>query len=279
MARIATGPVSWRAFASVTSQSLEQEQIRGAGISGPYSLGGAAIPGTEQIVVEMRDRENPQRVLTRQVLVRFIDYQIDYQAGTLLFKRPVPAADAADNPVFLMVTYEGRGGGDQRLVGGVRASLDAVGWSGLHVDSLRLGVTAIHADEPGGAFDMTGVDVRLLRFAGFDLGGEVSYSHAPDSSGFATSLTGSVDLLGGAAKLSASWMKIGDGFGNPSNVALRGGTEEFKAGGTFQVGSTTLRAQHDFMASRSQAVSRRRTEAPQDRGDSDPRQLRKRRRR
>jgi uncharacterized repeat protein (TIGR01451 family) len=259
MARIATGPVSWRAFASVTSQSLEQEQIRGAGISGPYSLGGAAIPGTEQIVVEMRDRENPQRVLTRQVLVRFIDYQIDYQAGTLLFKRPVPAADAADNPVFLMVTYEGRGGGDQRLVGGVRASLDAVGWSGLHVDSLRLGVTAIHADEPGGAFDMTGVDVRLLRFAGFDLGGEVSYSHAPDSSGFATSLTGSVDLLGGAAKLSASWMKIGDGFGNPSNVALRGGTEEFKAGGTFQVGSTTLRAQHDFMASRSQAVSRRRT--------------------
>ncbi len=259
MARIATGPVSWRAFASVTSQSLEQEQIRGAGISGPYALGGAAIPGTEQIVVEMRDRENPQRVLTRQVLVRFIDYQIDYQAGTLLFKRPVPAADATHNPVFLMVTYEGRGGGDQRLVGGVRASLDALGWSGLHVDSLRLGVTAIHADEAGGAFDMTGVDVRLLRFNGFDLGGEVSYSHAPDSSGVATSLTGSVDLLGGAAKLSASWMRIGNGFGNPSNVALRGGTEEFKAGGTFRVGSTTLRAQHDFMASRSQDVSRRRT--------------------
>jgi uncharacterized repeat protein (TIGR01451 family) len=263
MAQITTGPVAWLGFASVTSQSLRQEQIRGAGISGPYALSGAAIPTSEQIVVETRDRENPQRVVTRQALVRFVDYQIDYDTGTLLFKRPVPAADENENPVFLMVTYEGQGGGDSRLVGGLRASVSALPRSGLGLglDSLRLGLTAIHADEPTGAFNLTGVDVRLLKTKTLDLGGELSYSHTPDSSGVATSLTGSADLLQGALQLSAAWMKIGDGFGNPSNIALRAGTEEFKAGGSYRLGATgtTIRAQHEYFGSAAQAVSRRRT--------------------
>jgi uncharacterized repeat protein (TIGR01451 family) len=263
MAQITTGPVAWRGFASVTSQSLQQEQIRGAGISGPYALGGAAIPTSEQIVVETRDRENPQRVVTRQALVRFVDYQIDYETGTLLFKRPVPAADASENPVFLVVTYEGRGGGDDRLVGGLRASVNTLPRNGLGLglDSLRLGVSAIHADEATGAFNLTGVDVRLLKTKALDLGGELSYSHTPDSSGVATSLTGSADLLQGALHLSAAWMRIGDGFGNPSNIALRAGTEEFKAGGSYRLGTTgtTIRAQHEYFGSTAQAVNRRRT--------------------
>ncbi len=262
MAQITTGPVAWRGFASLTSQSLRQEQIRGAGVSGPYALGGAAIPTSEQIVVETRDRENPQRVVTRQGLVRFVDYQIDYETGTLLFKRPVPAADENENPVFLVVTYEGRGGGASRLVGGLRASVSALPRSGLGgLDSLRLGVSAIHADEPTGAFNLTGVDVRLLKTKALDLGAELSYSHAPDSSGLATSLTGSADLFQGALHLSAAWMKIGDGFGNPSNIALRAGTAELKAGGSYRFAATgtTFRAQHEYFSSASQAVSRRRT--------------------
>jgi uncharacterized repeat protein (TIGR01451 family) len=263
MAQITTGPVAWRGFASVTSQSLRQEQIRGAGVSGPYALGGAAIPSSEQIVVETRDRENPERVVTRQALVRFVDYQIDYETGALLLKRPVPAADEHENPVFLVVTYERRGGGSGRLVGGLRASLNALPPSGggAGLDSLRIGVSAIHADEPTGAFDLTGVDVRLLKTAALDLGGELSYSHTPDSSGVATSLTGSAALFQGALNLSAAWMRIGEGFGNPSNIALRAGSEELKAGASFRLDATgsTLRAQHEYFGSASQGVSRRRT--------------------
>jgi uncharacterized repeat protein (TIGR01451 family) len=263
MAQITTGPVAWRGFASVTSQSLRQEQIRGAGISGPYALSGAAIPTSEQIVVETRDRENPQRVVTRQGLVRFVDYQIDYATGTLLFKRPVPAADENENPVFLVVTYEGQGGGASRLVGGLRASVSALPRSGVGfgLDSLRVGVSAIHAADSTGAFNLTGIDVRLLKNAAFDLGGELSYSHTPDSSGIATSLTGSVDLLDGALRLAGAWMRIGDGFGNPSNVALRAGTEELKAGASYRLGftGTTIRAQHEYFGSTAQDVSRQRT--------------------
>ncbi|HSH74950.1 MAG TPA: hypothetical protein VLA09_04685, partial [Longimicrobiales bacterium] len=126
MAQVTTGPVSWRSFGTVTDQSLQQVQIRGAGVSGPYQLGANVSPSTEQIVIETRDRENAQRVVSRQVLVRYVDYEIDYETGTLLFKQPVPATDLAENPVFLVVTYEASAGGEQRLVGGMRAAIDAM---------------------------------------------------------------------------------------------------------------------------------------------------------
>src|SRR2546422_7400699 len=37
-AHVTTGAVTWSGFGSLTSQSLRQLQIRGAGISGPYQL-------------------------------------------------------------------------------------------------------------------------------------------------------------------------------------------------------------------------------------------------
>ncbi len=260
--QVATGVVDWQAFGSLTNQSLEQAQIRGAGISGPYALTSAAVPGTEQIAIEVRDLENPQRVMTRQTLTRYVDYQVDYATGTLLFKRPIPAADLSGNPVFIVVTYEGRGTGTQRLVGGVRASLDIGRLAGVRgLDSLRLGVTEIHASEATGSFNLTGVDFRLLRFAGVEVGGEISHSHAPDSSGFATALRGAVTLLDGAARLSASWTRIGDGFHNPSNTALRAGTQEIKLGGTWKLGVTELRAEHEQLSSAADAIARHRTSA------------------
>jgi len=257
-----TGAVDWQAFGSLTNQSLEQAQIRGGGISGPYALPTAAVAGTERLVIEVRDLENPQRILTQQALTRYVDYQVDYAAGTLLFKRPIPAADLGGNPVFIVVTYEGQGTGTQRVVGGIRASLDGRGLTGVRgLDSLRVGLTAIHASEATGSFDLTGVDFRLLRFAGVEVGGEVSHSHAPDSSGFATALRGSVTLLDGAARLSASWTRIGGGFSNPSNTALRAGTQEIKLGGAWRVGTTQLRAEHEQLSSAADGVARHRTSA------------------
>ncbi len=260
--RLGAGPVDWRAFGSLTNQGLQQAQIRGAGVSGPYALAGATVPGTEQIAIEVRDQDNPQRVVTRQALVRHVDYQIDYASGQILFKRPIPAGDPSGNPVFIVVTYEGRGTGAQRLVGGVRGSLDAralTGASGL--DALRVGVTAVHADEANGSFTLAGLDFQVARVGGIELDGELSHSQSPDSSGFATVLRGSVTLLDGAARLSAGWMKIGAGFGNPSNAALRAGTEEIRLGGALRLGGTQVRAEHEQLSSAADAIGRRRTSA------------------
>ncbi|MEE8116694.1 MAG: hypothetical protein V3T28_06270, partial [Gemmatimonadales bacterium] len=261
-ARITTGPIVWRGFCILTSQNLQQVQIRGAGMSGPYVLLPNIAPGTERIVLETRAKENAQRIITSQVLVRFIDYQIDYQRGTLLFKRPVPAADPHENPVFLMVTYEAEGGGEQRVVSGLRASVNARSVLGAaHLDSLRIGATGIRSDEPTGAHYLAGADLRLLRFGAVDVGAEVAYSETPDSNGIATMIDGAIHLFNGAISLNGGWMKVGSGFANPSNTALRSGTEEIRVGGGFRVGLSTLRVEHERQNFGTQGVERQHTSA------------------
>jgi len=259
-ARIITGQVVWQGFGSVTRQSLQQVQIRGAGTSGPYTLEPDVIPGSERITIETRAVENAERVINRQATIRFVDYQIDYESGALRFKQPIPAADPYGNSVFVVVTYEVERSGDRRMVAGLRASMDASQL--LHydfLDSLRIGVTGIRADEPLGAHNLAGVDMRLLRFGGFDVGAEVSYSGTPDSSGFATAITGAWHGLNDAVTLSGGWTKIGDGFGNPSNVALQSATEEVKLGGSIQLGESRLSVSHDRQNFRNQGVNRART--------------------
>ena len=259
--RVTTGPIVWRGFGSLTSQNLQQLQIRGLGSSGPYELQPDIFPGTERVVIETRAKENAQRIVTQQVLVRFIDYQIDYQRGTLLFKRPVPAADAYENPVFLMVTYEVDGGGEQRLVSGMRATVNARGLLGSALDSLRIGATGIQSEEPTGTHYLAGADMRLLRVGALDISGEVSYSETPDSSGIAATIDGSIHLFRDAINLNAGWMKVGTGFGNPSNTGLRGGTEEIRVGGGLSLGPSTLRVRHERQSFATQGVERQITRA------------------
>src|SRR2546430_6632227 len=115
-ARVTTGPVTWSGFGSLTSQSLRQLQIRGAGISRPYHLASAVLPGTEYLRIETRDLQNPERAVATQALIRFVDYQIDYVGGVVLFKQPIPATDASGNPVFIVATFEAAAG-DRKSVG------------------------------------------------------------------------------------------------------------------------------------------------------------------
>lgn len=237
----------WQGFGSLTRQGLRQTQLRGTGASGPYPVQSDIVPGTEQVVIETRARENAERTVSRQALVRFVDYEIDYARGTVLFKRPVPAADAYENPVFIVVTYEANGVGDERWVGGLRAAVDARGLAGAGraLDTLRVGATAIRADEAGGAQYLAGADVRLQRVGILDVRAEVSYAETPDSSGGAGMVDGAVRLFDGALGLHGAWMRVGSGYANPSNSALRAGTEEVRVGGALTLGPSTLRVEHE----------------------------------
>ncbi len=260
-ARFTTGRVAWLGFGSLTRRQVMQTQIRGAGASGPYQLERNIIVGTEEIALETRTRLNAGRILTRQVLTRFVDYQIDYYRGTLLFKRPVPAADAQENPVFIMVTYEAEGAGAQRMVGGMRATVDALGLVRTGFDSLRIGATTIRSDDGRGVHSLTGIDVRVLDFGALDVGAEVSYSNTPDSSGFAAAVDGGITLFNGLVDVAATWMKIDSGFGNPSKTSLRGGTEDIKFTSGVRLGASEFRVRHERQSFTTQGVERRRTHA------------------
>jgi len=234
-ARYTTGPVAWQGFGAVTSQLLQQVQIRGAGVSGPFQFSGTIRFGTEQVTVETRERNNAEHILSREVLTRFVDYEIDYETGSLLLKRPVPAADTYGNPVFLVVLYEAESGGAKSGVWGLRATVDGAKFirSAL-LDSARTGMTWVHESAEAGGHQLLGADLRLVARDGLALGGEVSFSNGPDSSGTATALAGSYGFLGGAGQLSAKWLGVSREFGNPANPALQGGTSEVNLGALYK---------------------------------------------
>lgn len=244
-AHVTTGAITWSGFGSLTSQSLRQQQLRGAGVSGPYELAANILPGSEYLRVETRALDNPERAIATQALVRFVDYQIDYVAGVLLFKQPIPATDETGNPVFIVATFEAASGGEQRLVAGARAALDVRPLAGaLRLDSLRVGVTAVHVEQAIKPYRLVGGDVRLLRVGSLDLGAEVAYAEQGDSTGLASTVRASYSPLGGALTLAARYMQVGREFSNPSNVALQPGLTEVSVKSGVKIGATELRAEH-----------------------------------
>jgi hypothetical protein len=258
--RLTTGPVTWSGFGSMTTQSLRQLQIRGAGASGPFQLGPDVLPGTELLRLETRALENPERAIVTQGLTRYVDYQIDYTTGSVLFKQPVPAADAQGNPVYVMATFESASGGPRQLVAGGRAALDLNrAFAATSLDSLRLGVTAVNAEQATNPYRLVGADVRALRVGGLDLGGEVAYAEQGDSTGFATAARASYGSVTGPVTFGASYMFVGSEFTNPSNVALRPGTTDFTLRGSLRVGPSTLRASHSWQQFRLDGVTRQDT--------------------
>ncbi|PIE72838.1 MAG: hypothetical protein CSA20_05925 [Deltaproteobacteria bacterium] len=126
----ATGIAGAVRGASVTAE------IRGDGTSGRYRLDEApVIRGSERIRIEVRDRNNPTRVLSSTTQARGRDYTIDYERGELLFTRPVNESDFRGNPVVIVASYQydAPGGLYQRSRYGARTK--------VRIGSLQVGTT------------------------------------------------------------------------------------------------------------------------------------------
>jgi uncharacterized repeat protein (TIGR01451 family) len=143
------------AFASRSDQGFVRDEIAGDGTSGLYHLTRAPlVAGSDKLRIETRDRFHLERVLDIQQLTPFVDYQIDYLAGTVFFKRPVPGRSVNFNPVFIVAEYEARNaGGDDASAGG-RAVWHVGG------GKVDLGATAIHEGRGTTKVELGGADLR-----------------------------------------------------------------------------------------------------------------------
>jgi uncharacterized repeat protein (TIGR01451 family) len=249
--RVETGAVTWRGFGSMTDQVLAQRQVRGNGTSGPYRFGGNARPGTDRVAVEVRARENAARVISRQELVRWSDYQIDYATGEVLLQHPVPATDHAGNPVFVVAMLESRSGGEARFVGGLRMEVDAARILRMAAtgDSLAFSVMGVRdGGEPTSGFggqDLLGTGLRLRR-GSLSLRGELLHSQRPDSAAFAGRAEASWTFLQDRARLGAEWLKVGAGFAPGTDPRLSAGVQELRAIGELQLSpGSNLSLTHD----------------------------------
>ncbi|HEX7317414.1 MAG TPA: SdrD B-like domain-containing protein [Pyrinomonadaceae bacterium] len=64
------------------------------------------LPGSETLVIEVRDRRNPETILSRESLIRSVDYNLDAATGEVFFLRPISTFDFSFNLVQVVATYE-----------------------------------------------------------------------------------------------------------------------------------------------------------------------------
>ena len=79
------------------------------------------LPGSETVVLEVRDRRNPEVIISQETLVRSVDYNLDAAYGTLSLLRYISTFDRALNLTQIVVTYEHRASGFGSAVYTVRA--------------------------------------------------------------------------------------------------------------------------------------------------------------
>jgi hypothetical protein len=103
---------------STANQVAKEDEIKGNGLSGIFSLTGKDIlEGSERIRIETRDRDIPDMIINSQVKMRNRDYTIDYDRRTIIFKEPVPSVDERGNPVYIIAGYECNGREDVTKLG------------------------------------------------------------------------------------------------------------------------------------------------------------------
>ncbi len=142
----------YTAFATLTAQAYIKDEIPGDGTSGLYRLTRKNIvDNSDKIRLEVRDRFQSQIIVSAQTMTRYLDYEIDYLNGTLFFKQPVPARDAAFNPLVIVAEYESGDSRDENLTAGGRANFKPN-------DKLEIGATLVRDGTQGASGDLGGLD-------------------------------------------------------------------------------------------------------------------------
>src|SRR6266542_2649334 len=181
------------------------------------------LPGSEIVTLEVRDRRNPEVIISRESLTRSIDYNLDAATGQLFFLRYLSTFDYALNLTQIVVTYEHRATGMGSVVYTARARKNF-----KHI-GLKLGLSAVLQRQPDeGDFVLAGIDAEktlpkggTLQFAwasssGHIQGvGNVSGSDDPKHDGSVYQFTISQPLPFYGATVRAHYLNASPSFSNP----------------------------------------------------------------
>jgi uncharacterized repeat protein (TIGR01451 family) len=195
------GNFSVNSFAAMVPNANRNEAIVGDGTSF-YRLGllvteRPVVSSSEQVARVVRDRSNPNLILSRTLLLRGNDYEVDYTIGTIKLRQPLQPTDLNGNPQTLEVRYAVTtpGGIAREMRGGVQAGLETAGFgikatllsldsavSGLAGLGIRLGGPALQleaeATSPINRFGLAAGAARLgINLGNFGL--EARYQDVP----------------------------------------------------------------------------------------------------
>ncbi|RQW88898.1 MAG: OmpA family protein [Geobacter sp.] len=186
------------AFAADPGTLQSRDEFRGTGGSLYYLRHMDITRGSEQVWVEVRDRDSGL-VLERKQLVSSQDFDIDYLQGRVMLRSPLSSVTGgasmistgtlSGNPLFLVTTYEYVPG--VTAVDGLALGGNAHQWLG---DYVRLGVTGYRQGQNEQQQTLVGGDVILRYAPGTYVKGEVAHSDGPGA-GQQNSISGGFDFI------------------------------------------------------------------------------------
>ena len=156
-----------RTFVSEAQTAYAHNEYIGTGGSLYYLRDTDILPGSEKVVLEIRDRDST-RVISSTTLQRDVDYEIDEFQGRIILARPLEqlSRDTLNSIVrdqafdgnnhFLLVDYEYRPDGfdaDKVTMGGRGKH-----WVGDHI---AVGATYIDENRAGDDYQLKGADITL----------------------------------------------------------------------------------------------------------------------
>ena len=158
--------------------SFARDVFPAGGLSIIHLTHSEILQGSETVAVEVRDRRNPEMVISRELLARSIDYNLDPLTGELFLLRTISTFDSGLNLKQLVITYEHESRGMASSVYTARGKKNFAGMG------LKLGFsTVMQRQESAENFMVGGLDLEktlprrgLLKFAWATSRGEVSNS-------------------------------------------------------------------------------------------------------
>ncbi|MBD2021492.1 hypothetical protein H6F43_15035, partial [Leptolyngbya sp. FACHB-36] len=145
-------------------QGFQRDAIAPNGTSGYYFLSQRlVVGGSENVVVETEEINRPGTVIERKQLVRGPDYELDYDRGALLFRRPIQQTEfdlfgrTLVRRIIVTYQFDGNGDGDTRLYAG-RLQYNFSRAFGLESWA---GVSYLNEDQGDRTFELYGVDTLI----------------------------------------------------------------------------------------------------------------------
>jgi hypothetical protein len=232
-------------------QGFQRDNIAPDGTSGTYFLSQRLLlGGTESLTVETEEIDRPGNVVKVEPLARGLDYEIDYDRGTILLRQPLLRTAVADNGNLLVrrliATYQYANGSNSNIVGS-RAQFNFNRTNGQ-----ESWLAGSYTKETQGIRDFSIFGVDGLISLGNSSNIVAEYARSTNNTGLGGAIDGSAFRVEGQFKFSdttqsRAYIRSSEaGFSNNATTSFVPGQTRYGADLTTRIGSgTSLRLQAD----------------------------------
>jgi len=211
------GGLTVDSFASYDTTRQMVEEIAANGTSGPFLTGGGLmVINSERVEIVVRDRNQTGVMLSRRLLARWVDYDIDPLSGRILLRAPVPSLDPDLNPISLRLSYEVDQGNPRFWVAGVAAQYK-------FNEIVDVGASAVEDRNPAVPTRLVSVNASVTPDEKTTVIVEAAQMEQADEKGRAARIDATRN--DGALESRAFFGRADAGFDNPSASLPKGRTE------------------------------------------------------